>query len=370
MRRVFIVLLLLVILGAIGWWLWSWRAVEAPVADPWNAIPADAVAVMEVPAPLAAWGRFTGTSQFWGDLEGTPLFSGLNAVLARLAEADPALAGKGKADKPMLVSWCPVGGDSLSCLIAWPVDPTPEALLALGTVLRSQLPPSLWAGGILPVQPDSLLPAMHMAWDKGLLLLSTDEALLGEALSASGKAPVDQLFAKARTSLSAGADAHLLVKPAYASLLLGAGDEGIFPQGEPVDGWAALDVRLRPGAVLMNGLLFPAGTTGAVATIQHQQPGTMDILRILPADVCRLRMWQVNDPAACVADLSGKQPDPAWFGAYAAWVHGTVGIASAPQAGDSTGNRWAVFTADDPAKAMAALAGRCPDGGCASADYR
>lgn len=370
MRRAFIVLLLLAILGAIGWWLFSWRAVEAPVADPWGIIPADAVAVMEVPAPLAAWDRFTGTSQFWGDLEGTPFFGGINAVLARLAQADPALAGNGKSEKPVLVAWCPVGGDSLSPLIAWPVDPKPEALLALGTVLRSQLPPSLWAGGLLPVQPDSLLPAMHMAWDKGLLLLSTDKALLKEALTANGQAPAGPLFTKARASLSAGADAHLLVKPAYASVLLGAGGEGILPQGKPVDGWAALDVRLRPGAVLMNGLLFPASADGALAALQHQQPGSMDILRILPADVCGLRMLQVNDPAACVADLSGKQPDPALFNAYAAWVHGTVGTASTQQHGDSSGNRWAVFTADDPAKAASAMAGRCPDGGCAQADYR
>ena len=370
MRRTITVVLLLAIVGGIGWWLWSWRTAVAPVADPWDTVTADAVAVLEVPMPLAAWGRFTGTSQFWGDLEATPLFAGINGVLARLSESDPAWRGKHKAERPMLVSWCLVGGDSLSALIAWPVDPAPDALLALGTVLRSPLPPSLWAGEILPVQPDSLLPPMLMAWDKGLLLLSTDRARLKEVLSRGSSATQELLFTKARTSLSAGADAHLLVKPAYASVLLAGGDEGIFPQGVPVDGWAALDVRLRPGAVLMNGLLFPAGTNGAVAAIDHQPPGSLDILRVLPADVCRLRAMHVTDPAACVADASGKHPDRALFDAYAAWVQGTMGTAAGPQVGDSAGNAWAVFSTDDPGKAATALAKRCPDGGCATAQYR
>jgi len=366
MRRTITVALLLVIVGAIGWWLWSWRGAVAPVADPWNTVPEDAVAVLEVPAPLAAWGSFTGTNQFWGDLESTSLFGGINGVLARLSEADPALRGKQKKEKPMLVSWCPVGGDSLSAMITWPVDPAPEALLALGNVLRSQVPPSLWAGDMLPVQPDSLLPPMFMAWGKGLLLLSTDRARLKEALSGNG-ALRDQLFAKARTSLSQGADAHLLVKPAYASVLLAAEGEGIFPQGALVDGWAALDVRLRPGAVLMNGLLFPAGTNRAVTAIAQQQPGNLDILKVLPADVCRLRAFQVTDP---VAYVSGEQAGTELFDAYAAWLNGTMGTAEGPPIGDSVGNQWAVFSTDDPGKAMAALAGRCPDGGCAIAEYR
>ncbi len=370
MRRTITVVLLLAIVGGIGWWLWSWRAEVVPVADPWVAVPADAVAVLEVPAPLTAWNRFTGTSQFWGDLEAAPLFAGINGVLARLSEADPSLRGKQSTERPMLVSWCPVGADSLAGLIAWPVDPTPEALLALARVLHSQVPPSLWSGGILPVRPDSLLPPMHMAWDKGLLLLSADQAILKEVLSRGNRAAMGQHFAKARASMSVGADAHLLVKPAFASALLAGTEEGFFPQGASVDGWAALDVRVRPGAVLMNGLLFSDATNKATEAIAHQQPGNLDILRVLPADVCRLRALHVTDPLACVADAAGRQPDPGLFEAYAAWVHGTIATAAGPQAADSAGNGWAVFSTDDPGKATVALGKRCPEGGCATAEYR
>jgi hypothetical protein len=366
MRRLLTIVLLLAILGGIGWWLRSWFVVAAPPTDPWSAVPADAVAVLEVPKPFSAWDHFTGTSQFWGDLEGSPLFGGVNAVLGRLSESDPALGSKQHPEKPLLVFWCPVGGDSLSAVVVWPVDRSPGALLALGTALHSPMPPSLWNGEVLPVQPDSLLPPMAMAWDKGLLLLSTDRALLKAALAQA--APPTGLMAKARASFSEGADAHLLVKPALASLLLGGG--GLFPQGQAVDGWTALDVRLRPGAVLMNGLLFPAGAPTGLAALGHQQPGNLEVLRALPANVCRLRAVQVDDPAAYVAAVAGKAPDPALFSAYGAWLRGSIATAEAPDAGDSSGNRWAMFTADDPGKAAAALEARCPDGGCPTADYR
>lgn len=366
MRRTAIVLLLLAMLCGIAWWLWSWRAVKAPPPDPWSMVPRNAVAVLEVPTPMATWARFTGTSQFWGELEGANPFGGIHAVLARLAQADSAAGKPRGTEQPMVVAWYP-SGDSLSALVAWPLEPTTNALRVLGAALHTDLPATLWKGSVIPITPDSLLPSLHITWHKGLLLISAAPEML-HAAGSSVQEPVDSLFQKARASLSAGADAHLLVKPSYASRLLAAEEAGIFPQGKPMQGWAAMDVRLRPDAVLMNGLLFPAEGQSATAAIHHQQPDKPDVIRVLPATVCRLRTTQVDDPAQYVRDITGEAPDEKLFTAYAAWIHGTIGTAS--EAADGLGNQWAVFGTGDPGRALAALSERCPDGACPTDEYR
>ncbi len=368
MRRVLTVLLLLAIVGGIAWWLWSWRTTKAPPPDPWALVPADAAAVLEVPTPLTAWARLVGTSQFWGELETTPPFGGIDAVVQRISLANPALEG---GEPPLLVIWVPLGADSLRAVLAWPMEASPDALRAIGTVLNAQLPPSLWAGEILPVQPDSLLPPLFMAWHRRVLLLSRHRAMVAEAMHrAEAALPHETLFNKARASFSEGADAHLLLRPENASRLVGPEDNPLFPQGADVRGWMALDLRLRPDAVLMSGLLFSASDQPGLIALAQQKAAKPDIIRALPATACRMLALQVNNPATFVSGLWGKAPDPDLFAAYAAWVYGTIGTAEDTWPADSTPTRWAVFTAGDPGKAMAAMRARCQDGACAETEYR
>lgn len=369
MRRSFTVLLLLAIVAVIAWWLWSWQSGSAPAADPWKAIAPEADAVLEIPEPLSTWERFTGTSQFWGDIEASPAFAALNGVMSRLAEAAPS-ERKGN-EHPLLITWGAAKNDTLQVLMAWPLAASPEALSALGTAFKTELSASLWSGTRLSIRADSALPELEVAWSQGLLLLGTTASTVEEARSRlASNAKPDALFEKARASFSVGAEAHLLIRPGYASTVLGSATNGVFPAELPLEGWAALDVRLRPGALLMNGLLFPSAESPAIAAMQQQKSARPEMVRVLPATVCRLRTMQVDDPASYVQGLIGKAPDEGLFTAYGAWVGGGVGVAEEPFADDSTGHRWAVLGTQDPGKAIAALTARCPDGGCEVSEYR
>lgn len=371
MRRSIIAVLLLAIVAGIAWWLWHWQAGPERPADPWAAIHPEAVAVLEVPEPFIAWERFTGTSQFWGDLEGKPAFAALDTIMDRLARSGAIPSGKQKDAAPLLIAWRATESGTLIPVMCWPMVRSEQALSLLGEAFGTPVSAELWTGTRQSLQPDSALPAVELAWSKGLLLLGTDGEMVEEARSLAGSArKPDALFEKARASLSVGADAHLLIMPAFASQLLGIHGQGIFPANAPVEGWAALDIRFRPGAVLMNGLLFPAGESPATTAIREQRPAKPDIIRVLPTTVSDLRVIQISDPAAHVRAINGELPDDALFTAYAEWVRGGIGVAEASKDMDGDAQRWAVLETEDPAKATDAMLFRCPDGGCATTEYR
>ncbi len=371
MRRSLIATLLVAIVAAIAWWLWQWQTGPEKATDPWSAIPPNAVAVLEVPQPFTAWERFTGTSQFWGDLEGQPAFAALDTIMDRLARSGAIPVGKRADAAPLLIAWRATESETLVPVMSWPLGRSEQALVILGEAFGAPVSPELWTGTRLRLQPDSALPAVELAWSKGLLLLGTDGKLVEEARALTGSVRTpDALFAKARASLSIGADAHLLIMPAFASHLLGVHGQGIFPANDLVEGWAALDIRFRPGAVLMNGLLFPAGESPATKAILDQPPAKPDIIRVLPTSVADLRVMHVTDPTAYVQDINGALPDDALFTAYAEWVKGDVGVAEGSKDADGVVQRWAVLGTEDPAKAVDAMLFRCPDGGCATTEYR
>lgn len=358
MRRAVIALFLLAILVAIGWWLWKWQPGTATGADPWKAVPAGSLAVMEINDPAGAWARFTGTSQFWGDLEGRPAFAALDSLMARTLRS-------GTTGGPLLLVWARPGeGPVLVTTMATPEKALPQLAQAWGM----EVPATALRDGLVQLRPDTALPALQLAWANGLLMLGTDAAQVKALVDASARpAALPPLADKARKSLSIGADAHLLVQAATAGPLLAGNNVEAWPQAATVQGWLAMDVRFRPGAVLMNGLLFPAESEGPLAALAGQAVARPDLLQVLPADVAELRVAQVEDPARYVEALNGTAPDEQLFAAYGAWVKGAVGTASS--AGEEP-HQWAVLGTEDPAEAARAMRMRCPDGGCPETEYR
>lgn len=372
MRRALIVVLLIAIVAAIGWWLWHMRTGAVRSADPWKALPTNAAVVLEVPDPLATWQRFTSTAQAWRDLEKVPSCAALNALFERMVEAaaNDAALQRALGAHALLLAW-ERQGEAPGMLALWPVDAAPHLLTPLGTALGADLTPSstLWMDGRLTVRTDSLLPPLELAWKNGLLLASDHAAMLDDALRrlSGPQAPVDTLLLRARATLGGGSDAHLLVQPARAARLLAPWIEQEAPPMP--EGWAALDLRSRPGSLLMSGLLFTTSAAPGLAAMDHQTAGRPSLLRVLPASVTRLRTAHVTDPARFAQDLLGHPPDEVLFTAYGSWVNGGIGVAEARAPGDSLTHRWCVLQAADPAQAAAALIARC-EGGCDTTSYR
>lgn len=364
MRRIATAAFLFAIVAAIAWWLLSLRQSPAQLADPWAAVPADAVAVLEVPNPVAAWDHFTGTSQFWGSMEGNPGCAAVDSIVRRIARsANFQNQAKGSS---LLIAWSMPEGNRPVPLIAWPLEPSAEALQVLGRAFGKPMAAGLWNGEPQSLPADRAMPALELAWGKGLLLIGTAKPSVEAALAATARAGRSDPYAKARASFSMGADAHLLVQAGFAAQWLQAGDQPLFPGGPAMEGWLALDVRLRPDALLMNGLLLPADRGAALAAMASQQPAKPEVMRVLPASVAWMNWARVDSPAAFIRNSAGGQMDEALFTAYGAWMRG---IGRARQAGGDGGS-WAVLQANNPADAAGAMALRCPDNGCPATEYR
>lgn len=374
MRRFITITILLSIVGATAWTLWRWRAPQHTAADAWRAVPPHAAVIVELPEALKAWDDFAHTSQLYGALEQLPTMAATGRVAKRLmerhegdAELRAALGGL-----QVVMSVSREGADGTGTMIA--AGPVPGRLLpVLAEALHvdASSTAALAEGRSITARPDSALDPVHVRHVRGLLLIGSSPDVLDGAvlqLDRPGVLQQDSVLARAVRTLGAGAEAHVLVNTARTHNLLHNWwtAAALEPVRMPA-GWAALDLRTRPDALYLGGLLVPAGPDRWVQRVQDQGTGRLGIARVLPASTGRFDVFHLDDPARWTsADTLAADLADALIG----WAHGTVGTAA--EAGDSLspGAQWALFQTDDAALAQEALATLCPVGGCDTLAYR
>lgn len=374
MRRFITITILLSIVGATAWSLWKWRAPIGTTADPWRAVPPNAAMIVELPEALKAWDEFAHTSQLHGALEQLPGMATAARVAERLMERHEGDASVredlGRLQVVMSVSR--EGADGTGTMIA--AGPVPGRLL---TVLAEALhvdassTTALQQGGTVTARPDSALGALHLRSTHGLLLIASSPDMLDGAVLQLERPSVleqDSLLARAVRTLGAGAEAHVLVNTTRMHNLLHNWwtAAALEPVRVPA-GWAALDLRTRPDALFLGGLLVPAGNDAWVQRVQEQGTGRLGIARVLPASTGRFDVFHLDDPERwSAADTLSPELTETLIG----WAHGTVGTAMEPGDSLTPGAHWAVFQTDDAAHTQEALGTLCPAGGCDTLAYR
>ncbi len=362
MRRATISVLLLCIIGAIGWWLWGWNSQGRQHADPWRIVPANAAVIIEVPTPLATWERFKSTSQAWN---GWSTYSACRAIDSLMVDLSQKLEGTEgaatlTANSDMVVVLT-AAEDGFNVTLGWSF--TDQRVLEK---FDGVLPGVRTGRKVIPATGAS--PALECTISNGLLLLSTSTQELTDALGRlKDGAAQDTLLTAARATLGEAGDAHMLVHLGRTQRLL---NTWLLPEAlsavEEVEGWAALDLRARPEATLLSGMLFTSRTPRLLSALQEQGAGAANMGRVLPARLTSL--WQVNisDAAKCAAAMAEGTTD--LFDAYGAWAYGAAGVATAGSPTDSTERAWAVITTEDPPRAVETLRRRCA--GCDTLAYR
>lgn len=373
-RRLPVILLLLAILGVAAWTLFRWNSPVARKTDPWKALPARSAVIIDVPSPLTTWERWTHTAQLWDAVALTPGARSLDALLKRvsaLGETQPVLVER--LNEGNLLVALVGNGQNLGTLAIWPLHRDTPGLEQLGPALGVDLGKGAasWSGGSVELKGDTAWSGCRFAWKDGLALLGSNTNVVEEALLAMGGDGMrsDSTFVTAKRTLGSGTDGHVLVHLDRAQRLLGqwltnAAVEGLrWPEG-----WLAMDVRIRPEAALLSGLIFPSQSDTLMQALSAQGLSRNGVARVLPATVTTCITHQVSDPQRYLEDL-GVHNDSLAAGAFL-WCRGVFALASAPDTSGNGQRDWAVFQTDDPLAPFEALSRLCPTGGCDTADHR
>lgn len=377
MRRAFLALVLLAIAAAAAWTLWRWNDPAGRAADPWQAVPAHAAVIIEVPDAWAAWDRFTHTNLIWRDLEKQPGPHDIAILMAHLQqglEKDPAFRSA-VTGSPVLIALMRNGskGTGWVAIGAWQGElPTSSILDLLGVAMNERS--KITEGKLAMARPTERSPSYAIALRQGVWFIGSSPEMVEEALAqqnAEASIASDTLFAQARATLGEGADAHVLVHTTRSSGLLMAiwEQERIEQLGLPA-GWLALDLDARPDEALLNGLLVPASADPLLASLAAQGTGAWNIGRLLPAGVVQ---WEVRNVSDAEQHLSQARPlDEAKLGLeiLPSWAYGSVGTALACDSAGKPGQRWLVIGTGEPEGARIELEQPCTLAPCDTIDHR
>lgn len=345
--------------------------------DPWTAIPDRAAVIIEVPDALSTWDRFVHTSQFWGSLEMLPGAAALNKLMTRaMEEAENTPSFREAFDKVGIVlSAQRAGGGNVELLFAFVPRSTHIDAAQVARVLGAEATAlsNAMEGRMVELRPDSSWPVLSLVVDRGIWLIANSSSLLEEAMRSSGRAAqtTDEPLMAARSTLGAGSDAHILVHGQRGRGLLHAWwtpatvDAIALP-----DGWAALDLRSRPDAMLLSGLFLPATPDVGLITIDEQGTGRTDLARWMPGTVTHWDVRHISNAEQYLlrrtSEAVRNELAPGLFN----WVSGSTGIASIIDSSGGEKTRLAFFQAGDQEEAAAALGTLCPDRTCDTSEHR
>lgn len=376
MRRLLSFLLIVAVLGVAAYTLWTWNSAATPRTDPWSAIPQQSAMVIEVPQAWRTWDRITHTTQLWGTFSKLPGAASSGTLLGSLAarmENDAALRSAIQ-ENTVLIAVLRSGGERAGTLFIGERNEGgsladkafAEVLGANGSTMEL-----LARGEVVQVRPDTALPALSLCMPPGLWLLASDPGVMDEALlniKSGVSIASDPLLVKARSTFGAGMDANVLVHTGrFQSLLNSWWKPDALKDVDLPIGWAALDLRVLPDALLMSGLLAPDSGTTLLQALAEQGSGKSSAMRVLPARVALNNTLHISAPVAWLAHHN-KSDDPRAATLFE-WVQGSVGIAASPATEHGTVETWAYFETEDPEAAAIALGASCATG-CDTINYR
>lgn len=373
MRNPIALLLVAIVAAAVAYTLWTWRAPQAQAGDPWQALPAHTAVVIEVPEALPTWNRLVHTGKFWSIWSEHPAVHAAGTVLDRILghmeqQATLRDAWQGQT---ALVALMRSGGGAVGMLFTGALPTGAQRVERFADVLQldADQRAALASERTVIWQPDTALAVLHIHVAQGLWLISPDLQVMEDALlelKSPGSILDDPLLAQMMATRGDGTDAHVILHTARAHRLLeGLWTPKALEQLTPPAGWCALDLRVRPDALLLSGLMA-AEPSAALDALRGQGQGPFPALRVLPARIAWSQQQHIADPMAWL-EARGTATDTlaeALFG----WVKGSIGTAQGT-APDGSDLLLAFLGTEDPDAAIDALQQLCVKG-CDTLDHR
>jgi hypothetical protein len=279
-------------------------------ASPIQSIPKDAVLVGKSKHFRELWKQLSQTNLMWQELLKTPYFLQLDSngrLLDSLIFNNPELAGV--FDEAALWASLHVLKDNkVEWLYAMPfsgeVQQLQQLTIDLQLVMNSPLQGEQTAihTAQLPNYPKAVI---HFALYKKVLLCSFSKTVLEAGLNQLDQEQGlinDPEFKEVYTTSGEHVDANVFIQYSQLNKLIASlmkkKEQQNFQSFKHYAGWSALDMTIKPNALMLNGFSFATDTAPSfLSCFNSQKPQELEMLSVIPSSASNLLCFGVSNYA-------------------------------------------------------------------------
>jgi outer membrane protein assembly factor BamB len=310
LKRLLTPLLSIVIIAAVVFGYYQFKAKNTPVSALLSAIPENALLVIETSNASGLWEKFTQTSVIWEELKQHPSIASINQTGNRidsLFRVDKELKEL-VSNKKALMAILPTGAETFQNLFAintpaiWTSAEVKEKIMSFaGAAAKAEV--RSFNGIDIHHVFRNTRSDYYWALNNGLLIISPSQLLIEDALMAmaNGRNILKSESFK-RVQKTTGQNAHANIYLNYRQLgaftskfLNKTGDELPF-NSITAAGWSGLDASLKSNQIMLNGFVDASADSSHYFSLFGQQmPQEMDALHMLPANTAYFNYFGLSD---------------------------------------------------------------------------
>ncbi len=300
MRKILLVIVfaLIIIAAIIGFYKSFDNGVGAP-AIALKAIPQSAALILETDKAGDLWRDLSQTNLMWEELQATDFYFRLDAA----AHAFDSLLTQRKefrgylANKPIAISVHVSGARTFDFLISLQVKKGADEATMIADIarlFRGSTPAKREYDGVELYSTDSKLTGSKLFYfqNDGLLVLSKSSILAEESIRAlQQNADVlhsDEFMSVRKTrGIHSRAELYVNYKQLKSVLSQNASKESVEMDffHQPYAAWSALDLKLKPNALSLNGFVLCKDSSEAwIGSFRDSKAPTMKVLRYMPSN--------------------------------------------------------------------------------------
>jgi hypothetical protein len=301
LRRILSVLLVLTLAAGIVYAYLGMRSEQAPQSAAIDAVPKNAVLILETDNPQSLWNHTSTNNMIWEEFQSVPSFKKADSLIGSLDSAFTANADLQKQlDKTnFTLSMHPIGAHDFSWLFSfgtpsnWGQSQTLESLqrfLGENPKTRKYDDATIYTSGTT---------GMHYAFEKNQLILSSNSGLIEDAvrhIKSGHSITQEKEFSTVRKTAGESTEANLYVQHNNLFSFVNESLEDQF-QSEPFyASWTTLDLEVKPNALFLNGYSLQTDSVFKYLTVfQNQGQRDFGWFGELPASTAFATVQQVEN---------------------------------------------------------------------------
>ncbi|MBL4656500.1 MAG: hypothetical protein JKX73_00755 [Flavobacteriales bacterium] len=312
MRNLFIVIFVLVVIGAgvAGYLFYS--QLKSPASKAINGIPTNAAFIIESRDFQKTWQTLENTTTFWRTLSGIKRVSELNQKTAFL---DSVLSAEGKASllvkgRPAFISAHLTGTNDYNFLFLIGLESITQISTLDDLLVKVSRDAVIQKKQYDKVNISEVLidegVSFSYAFSKGIFIGSYSRILVEDAIRQlnSGNSLIDNTknptFQQVHSTAGENAEANVYLNyevfPEFLSNFLNEKTAKKVTGIEDLANWSALDLKIRPNFIMLNGLTLPEDSTDKFFSIFfNQTPQEVELTDIMPDNTASFTYFGISD---------------------------------------------------------------------------